>query len=314
MTRAIALVFLSALLLAGCESSDPEPGNPAAPSPTPTPTPPAGPARLELSASPARFLLTGGNTPIAVTARLTSATGAAQAGSAVQFTTTSGSLSAPQVTTGANGEATVTLTTPGSATVLASASGIDGSVNIVGVAPFTVAVTARYSVVGFGENADFMVTVTQAQGFANVPMPNSIRLNCGNGTSTEVGSSLQAACRYNEKGSYLVTATAASAGYTATATTTISMEPRPITLSLTSRRVAGSANEVEMEFVVVGAPAQSVCSWNLDATNRVGSCEQRYIYRRGDQDDDGGVDITVIVDTKQGHDTQTLELRVPLPF
>ena len=314
MTRAIALAVLSGLLVSGCDSSDPAPATPTAPSPAPAPAPPAAPARIDLSASPARFLLTGGNTSVAVTGRVISAAGAGLADRTVQFTTTSGSLSASATTTNANGDANVTLTTSGSATVLASASGVDGSLNIVGVAPFTVAVEPRYSVVGFDEADDVVITVTQAQGFANVPVPNSIMLDCGNGVKTSVGSSLRESCRYRERGSHLVTVTATSAsGWTSTATATITMDPRPVTLSLTSRRVAGSTTEVEMEFTVVGAPAQSVCTWDLGVTGRVGDCSQRYVYHKTEVES-GEVKIRVAVDTKQGQDVQTFELDVTLVF
>jgi hypothetical protein len=156
--------------------------------------------------------------------------------------------------------------------VQASAAGVGGSVSVVGVPPFTVSVEPRYSVVGVNEDDDVAVTVAPAQGFPTVPAPSSVTLDCGNGVTTDLGSSRRGTCRYAIRGTYTVTATATAPGWTATGTGTITREPRPATLSLTSRRVAGTATIVEMEFTVLGAPSGSVCAWELSATSRTGDC------------------------------------------
>ena len=250
-----------------------------------------------------------------MTAKLTDAAGAPLAGRTIQLATTAGALSATLPVTGQNGEATVTLTGGASATVLGSASGINASLNVPGVAPFTVTLDAKYSVIAPGDSDDMVITVTQVQGFANAPVPKTFILSCGNGETIDLGDRRTSSCQYRDKGSYLATITATSAdGWSATATTAITVEARPISLTLTARRVAGGAADVEMEFLVVGAPVTSVCTWDLFVAKRVGACNQNYVYSLGEEDSDGTVTVSVYVDTKQGHDIQYLEIKVALPF
>ena len=302
---------MSGLLLTGCGSSDSTPATPAAPSPAPAPAPaPApSPTSLVLTAAPARFLMGTSPTAVTVTGRLTTAAGAGLANQMVQFATTAGSLNTTLPMTAANGEATVTLTTSSSAIVQASAAGLNASASVEAVAPFTVRVEPKYSVVGLFEKDEVVVTVTLGTGFPNIPAPNKVVLDCGNGSTTTLGERLIASCTYNDKGVFKVTATATSdSGFTAVGTSTITIEARPITFTLIARRVGGDEAGFEIEWIVVGAPDKSVCTWDLVSTKRVGACNQAIVYGADETDSNGNLTITVTVDTKQGHDLQTLTL------
>lgn len=309
------MAFLSGLLLTGCGSSDTTPSTPTTPSPSPSPGPAPGPSPtgLQLTASPARFLTTGGSSTVTITGRLTNAAGAGVAGQAVQFSTTAGSLSNTLPTTSAAGEATVTLTTSSSATVLASAAGLNGSVNVEAVAPFTVRVEPKYSVAIVNEDDDVSVIVTQGTGFPDIPTPNAVVLTCGNGTTYTFSGSDHAPCRYREKGVFEVTAVArATTGYSATGRSTITVQgAAPTALTLTAREKGRSGGEVEFEFTVVGAPTNAVCEWDLGtAKPKPTVCHYSINYSSGEGGEDGDITVSVAVDTKDGADIQHLETTV----
>lgn len=248
-----------------------------------------------------------------ITGRLTNAAGAGVAGQTVQFSTTAGSLSNSLPTTSAAGEATVTLTTSSSATVLASSAGLNGSVNVEAVAPFTVRVEPKYSVAIVNEDDDVSVIVTQGTGFPDIPTPNTVVLTCGNGTTYTFSGSDHAPCRYGEKGVFEVTAVArATTGYSATGRSTITVEGIPApTLTLQAREKGRANNEVEFEFTVVGAPDKSVCEWDLGtAKPKPGACHISINYASDEGDEDGDIEVTVAVDTKQGNPIQNLSTTV----
>jgi len=316
MKRGIAGVILSSVLLAGCGDSNNN-SNPAAPTPTPSPAPaPAATAsRIELSASPTLLLLSGST--VTITGRLTDGSGAALGGRTIQLTTGSGTLNVASAVTDQNGMFTATLTGSASTTVRASTSGADGAVDVGAIAPFVVGLDSKYSVIQPGDTVDMLISVTPMPGLANAPGPSTLTLDCGNGQTISLGPQQRtAACTYREKGGFVATLTAATAnGWSTTATTRLSSEGKPVNITLTAREVASGPGEIEMEFIAVGAPDRSLCSWDFgEGTKKVdGACNQNFVYAPPDVDDDGNVTITVTVRVPGG-DVVTAETTITLDF
>lgn len=310
--RAIAGAFSCAVLLAGCGSDATVAPTPV-PQPSPGPAPAATPSRLELSASPSRLLLSGST--ITVTGRFTDSAGAPLAGRTIQLSTAAGSLSSTLPVTDSSGAVTVTLTGNGPTTVLASSSGINASLDVPAIEPFTVTVDSKYSVITPPDTVEIYVTVTPAAGVANAPAPTSVTLSCGNGQTINLGDQRTTNCTFREKDTYVVTATATAAnGWSTSGTVRVSAIPKEISVTLTYREVAHGAGEIEVEFIVVGAPERSVCMWDFgEGTKRTGACNQNIVYALADTDD-GEVTVSVIVDPRTGADKVTIEKTITLNF
>lgn len=314
--KAGTVAVLISVLLSGCGSNETTSPSPTpTPTPTPTPPPPAGPSRLDLTASPTRLLLSGST--VTVTGRLTDTAGAPLAGRTVTLATTAGTLSASSAVTDSNGSISVTLTGSASATVRGSST-VDGSVDVPAVAPFTLGLDSKYSVVIPNDPVDMFITVTPVQGIPNPPSPSTVTLACGNGQTESLGDRRTATCTYRQKDSYVATVTATAAnGFSTSASTRITAEPKPVIVSLSAREVAhgGGGTEVEMEFVVVGAPNGAVCSWEFgEGSTTTGSCNQNFVYSTADVDDGDDVTVTVLMDPRNGGDKVTAEVTFTIRF
>jgi len=251
---------------------------------------------------------------VTITARVTGATGAGVAGQSVQLSATAGSLSNSLPTTGSDGVATVTLATSSTATVFASSSGINASVNVEIVGPFTVKVEPKYSVVSANQDNDTIVTVTQSTEFPNAPAPSTVVLTCGNGQTHTFKGSDHASCNYRERGTYEVVAAATGGGFTATARSTVTVEtPQAPSMSLGYRvKGGGGSVGVEVEVFVNGAPDKAVCTWDLYTAKPSGGCRVSINYDEDEANDDGDVPVSVDVDVKDGSPVTHLETTMHL--
>ena len=255
-----------------------------------------------------------------MTGRLTDTAGAPLAGRTIQLSTGSGSLNSSSAVTDQNGTVTVTLTGSASTTVRASASGIDAALDVPAVAPFTVGLDSKYSVIQPGESVEMYIIVTAVPGIANPPTPSTVTLACGNGQTVAVsvvlGERRTATCTYRERDSYVATVTTTTAnGWSTTASTRVTADPKPVSITLTAREVARGAGDIEMELIAVGAPERSVCSWEMgEGSKPVGACNQNWVYTPGDTASDGSVTVKVTVKPSTGADPVTAEIKFFLSF
>ncbi len=313
MRPALAIAVVC-LLVTACGSNSSTGSSPVAPSPSPSPSPAPAPAaaQLSLSASPATLFLSGSS--VTITARVTDTSGAPLSGRSVQLSSSAGTLSATAPVTDASGNATVTLSGNAAATVTASTTGANTSLGVPAVAPFSIALDAKYQNIRPGSTDDLTVTVTPAN--SSAPAPATVSIACGNGQTISLGGQRTGTCTYPDKGTNIATATAStSSGWSATAQTRIVVEPDPVSITLTYHEVDHDVFGIEIAFVANGAPDRSVCDWDFgEGTKRTGACNQNYVYTMGDVDTDGKVTVKVTVKPSTGADPVSTEVTLTLKF
>lgn len=139
-----------------------------------------------------------------VSAKVEDASGNPLAGVSVEFSASRGSLSAASATTNAAGVATVTLTSTVESAVTATVGSKTASVTVTPAARSGLTITPPATITA-SSTATFNVSVTSGSSVSNV------RVNWGDGTSTDLGAITSSASpqkTYGAGGSYTVSATA----------------------------------------------------------------------------------------------------------
>lgn len=240
-------VALLALTASACHGLQATPTS-LAPSPVPS--------RLTVTVSPAAVLRSGSNATIS--ASLLDTNGALVRGEILRFATSSGTLSAAQGATNANGGVAVTLTADVPATVTVSGPGVAPvSTSIEAIAPFALDLVAPGQT--YVDDTPIDVIITKTTALAG-PSPASVSVRCGASAAptTPFGTvgTLSTRCSFPSVGPQIVTATATVNNFTTTGTLRVTANARPdLTpqvnpLVLTYRRSQITRTSVTVQFNV----------------------------------------------------------------
>jgi adhesin/invasin len=214
---------------------------------------------LVLRAEPSSVGANGGTVQIIATVR--DATGNPIVGVPVSFSTTAGQISPASATTDASGEARSSLTTTRQAEVTASAGSKSAKVTVTYTAAPTIAVSVTPTAPAIGEVVTFTITVTPA---TDVPV-QSIDIDFGDGTHTDLGASSTSASHvYATPGTFTVRVTVKDVtGQTSQQATVIAVSA-VVAVSLTATPQDPSLNElVNFSAAVSGAGTVLQYRWDF---------------------------------------------------
>ena len=196
-------IALALLAVAACDDADTVPVQPSKTA-----------SSVTLTAFPTTVLRSGSD--VRITARVTDDQGALIEGSALTFTTTSGSLSPSSATTSSSGTTSVTLSASDAAHVTASLStGATAAIDLPAVVPFTLTLDRPSTILVDG--ATFGVQITPNSAVVNPPAPSALTFNCGFGSAVDVTATRSHRCVFPSAGDFMVEAAARTAnGWTLT--------------------------------------------------------------------------------------------------
>ena len=207
---------------------------------------------LTLTAFPTTVLRSGSD--VRVTVRVTDGQGGLVEGTAVTFTSTSGSLSTSSASTSSNGAADVTLSASDATRVTASLpTGASAALDLPAVAPFTLTLDRPSTVLVAGTT--FGVQITPNASVVNPPAPTAVTINCGFGSAVDVTATRTHRCEFPSAGDFTVEAAARTAnGWTlseraqvtavVSATSPVPPSPSTSTLSVSVAIVGGNERRI----------------------------------------------------------------------
>lgn len=218
----------------------------------------AAAGRIDLTANPGTVSASGGT--VTLTAVVFDVDGNRLPGAPVSFTTTTGNIGAPVVTTDANGQASTTLTTSRTAEVTASAgtSGSEGGVvtdtfSVTALALPTVGVTV--STATPTENLPTVFAITAAAGDGTAI--RNVTIDFGDGSSQPLGAvtSTSVSHVYSSDGTFVVRVTAEDTnGATQSQSTAVVVQPSAPPLVALAYTPSNPTTDAVVSFTVTITP------------------------------------------------------------
>jgi PKD repeat protein len=216
----------------------------------------AGAAANSLSATPVNLPFTGGSTTVVATVH--DEGGNPLPGVPVRFSSTAGTVTPSVATTNQNGQATVTVTTTREATVTDSVLDQEASLIVTLDGEIALSITPPATITE-DEPATFTITVNRT---ANAPPVETVRVNWGDGESTNLGAvstSATVSHVYRRSGTFTVRATAVDANGDSVSTfTDVVVGPSlPLAVSLSASCTAGCEVREPITFTATSVAGAS---------------------------------------------------------